>query len=297
MTRLALFEPYAMEISKRALGQLEPGQRLLDIACGPGTRMVQEYAKQGVGCVVVDTNPDVLKIHHLAEQARRTRAQTEDDQRQRVWPIQATMREPLLLQLAQHGIGEGWFDAVHIRAATAYLSPQQETQLFGDVYHLLKPTGRFVNVENVWSTVLERQRNPHMCGLAELSLSMRDIGFRSDHGRDVRGVIEDAWAPQATCQGEQFATGEMAWHIDEQSDRKWYRILCMLRHPIAVGAGRQSQSPDVPAHVRTRLADVSAQANVLFDGIDRDAQLPDGQRPPIGHPSFVAGIGQKGMIA
>jgi SAM-dependent methyltransferase len=261
--------------------------------------MLQGYAEQGVKCVALDVNPDMLAFHEAAEEERRSRARTPHDTQQRVFPVRADMRESLLAQLAEHDIRPGAFDAVHIRAATAYLNEGQEARLLEDVYHSLAEGGRYVNPENVWRTVAEQQVNPWMQQIARLAddVERLELGFRGNHGLSVPRTIGQVWSRLSAAEGRQIYVDTDRLDFAENTSDEWYKIIQMLRHPIAGGTERQSQLDAVPLLKRQQLAAISEEATYYFDRIDEDAALPQKWRSPIGHPSFVAGIAIKGTVS
>jgi SAM-dependent methyltransferase len=277
--RLVDLEPSVNPLSIQAIGNLQPGSRLLELGAGPGTELVQHYARQGVECWVLDYRDDVLALHRAAEDQRVAEARAQEgheDEPRRVFTIQGDIKRDLVEQLEQRSrvygpglaVGIGDFDVVHARALLAYGTNHVRAACLSEIHDLLDKNGKFVGVDNVWSSALAHESDP-MRGIARLALQVQ--GFHGDYGRVAMHETQLAWRDK----GDASYT---ALRLDFAPGPQGYKQVLPLETAIVMGS-------------RAESTEISDRAARYFAQMQLDALLAE--PPALAHPSLVATIATK----
>jgi SAM-dependent methyltransferase len=178
----ALFAPWAAKLIDFA--KLEPGERVLDVACGTGivARLAAQREDNAAKIVGIDLNPQMLEI------ARQSSSDV-------TMPIQWLEGSATDIQLP-----EATFDVVFCQASLMYFAEPQATQ---EMHRMLVPGGRLA--VNVWRPIqyspgyvalaeaLERHVSSEVAAMMKLPFSLGDaekvrklivgVGFRDVHIR------------------------------------------------------------------------------------------------------------------
>jgi SAM-dependent methyltransferase len=271
MHRLADLATYANVLSTQAIGHLEPGMRLLELGGGPDTKLMQHYARMGVECHVMDIRWDALARHGDADNDRVSKALRMAGwaTSQKVFIHQTdVLNESLVKDSDIDNFPPGYFNAVHARALLAYGAGGARTARIGEIYDLLAPGGRFVDVDNVWSSVLSQESEPFR-GIARLALQVQ--GFQGNYGAFALQETQLAWRDKGSAT---YA----ALRMDFQQSPGGYQHVLPLETPIVIGSRMES-------------VEMSEQAAAYFAQMRADAAL---EHPPaLAHPSMIASIAIK----
>jgi len=112
-----------------------PGQRVLDLGCGPGVIAVR-LAQMGAEVVAVDASPAMLQL--AAERASRAGVQD-----------RLTLRQADLTHLARAWDGEGGFDLIVLSLTLSELPPEEQGRLLRACRRWLPPGGRLLLADEV----------------------------------------------------------------------------------------------------------------------------------------------------
>jgi ubiquinone/menaquinone biosynthesis C-methylase UbiE len=201
------------------LGSLEPGQRLLDVGCGPGSITVDLAALVAPGDVVgIDAEPEVIA-------KAQARSLTTDGPR----PAFAT-GDVYALDFA-----EGSFDVVHAHQVLQHLT--DPVAAMRDMARVLRPGGLLAVRDSDYAAFAWAPADPRLDRWLELYHQVTSHnGAEADAGRYLLGWVQEAgfrdW--RATSSTWTFADPESrAWWGDLWSDR--VRLSSFADQAIAYG--------------------------------------------------------------
>lgn len=150
--------------------RLQPGQRVLDVGCGPGYATLDLAQLVGQGGAVVGVDESAGFIGYLNQQAAA----------RRLAHVRGVVGDVQTLPEAV-GAGEGGrFDAAYARWVLCFVPRPQD--VVAGVAHLLKPGGRLVvhDYFNYTSMTMAPRRRAHDAAVAATAKSWRDRGGDPD---------------------------------------------------------------------------------------------------------------------
>lgn len=159
--------PNRLIVRACALAGLRPGDRVLDLGCGPGLLAVP-LARAGMRVTAVDPEPEMLVA---AEQAAREAGQDVTFREGSSFSMPADLGR---FKVVAIGRAFHWMDgAATLRMLDAYVSPDGALALFGDEHPR--------TAENAWWRILREVSEEYGRNLSPHLVAANSPGFRSHH--------------------------------------------------------------------------------------------------------------------